>query len=87
MAEQQARFRVDDVSPVRAASRITVPVLLIHGAADADTPPAHSERVRAALKGPAELVLVPGGLHNQSLNAADAWARIDALIDSLSLSS
>jgi dipeptidyl aminopeptidase/acylaminoacyl peptidase len=40
---------VDDVSPVRAAARITVPVLLIHGAADVETPPAHSERVRAAL--------------------------------------
>jgi dipeptidyl aminopeptidase/acylaminoacyl peptidase len=35
---------VDDVSPVAAAAKITVPVLLIHGAADVDTPP----RIRSA---------------------------------------
>src|SRR4051812_8042874 len=81
LAERDGHFRVDEVSPVRAASRITVPVLLLHGAADDETPPAHSERVRAALKGPSELILVPGAHHNQSLNGEDVWARIDAWID------
>ena len=81
LAENQARFRVDDVSPVRAAARITVPVLLIHGAADVDTPPAHSERVRAALKSASELLLVPGAHHNQSLNGDGVWAKIDAWVD------
>ena len=60
---------------------ITVPVLLIHGAADIETPPAHSERVRAALGPSSELVLVPGAHHNESLNGAGIWARIDAWID------
>ena len=62
------------------ASRITVPVLLIHGGADTDTPPAHSARVQAALKGPSELILVPGPHHNESLNDEAIWTRIDEQI-------
>jgi pimeloyl-ACP methyl ester carboxylesterase len=81
LAEAEAAFRVDDVSPVRAASRITAPVLLIHGAADVDTPPAHSERVRAALRGPSELLLVPGAHHNESLNGAEIWKTIQNWIE------
>ena len=83
LAQSQARFRVDDVSPVRAAARIAIPVLLIHGAADADTPPAHSERVRAALKGPSQLILVPGAHHNESLSGRDIWMTIETWIDRL----
>jgi pimeloyl-ACP methyl ester carboxylesterase len=74
LAETQASFRVDDVSPVRA-------VLLIHGEADTDTPAAHSERVRAAMKGPSELILVPRAHHNQSLNGEEVWKRSEAWID------
>ena len=81
MAESQAHFRVDDVSPVRAATRIAIPVLLIHGAADTDTPPAHSERVRAALKGPSQLILVPGAHHNESLSNPEIWQKIENWID------
>jgi uncharacterized protein len=76
LAETQASFHVDEASPVRAAARITVPVLLIHGAADVETPPAHSERVRAALRGPSELMLVPGAGHNHSLNDERVWTKI-----------
>jgi len=81
LAEQLAHFRVDEVSPMRAAARIKAPVLLIHGAADVNTPPSHSERVRAALTSPSELLLVPGAGHNQSLNGAGVWNRIEAWID------
>jgi pimeloyl-ACP methyl ester carboxylesterase len=81
LAESQAHFRVDDVSPQRAAGRIAVPVLLIHGAADTDTPPAHSERVRAALKGPSQLILVPGAHHNESLSGREIWTIIESWID------
>jgi len=80
LAERQAAFQVDDVSPVHAAARITVPVLLIHGAEDRDTPPAHSERVRAALRGQSQLILVPGAHHNESLSAAEIWRQIDEWI-------
>ena len=80
LAEQQGRFQVDAVSPVAAASTLTQPVLLIHGAADIDTSPAHSQRVLAALAGPKRLILVPGAGHNGSLRG-DVWAEIDRWVD------
>jgi len=80
LAEQQGRFQVDDVSPVAAASAISQPVLLIHGAADTDTRPAHSQRVLAALAGPKRLILVPGAGHNQSLRG-DVWVEIEGWVD------
>jgi len=76
-AEADARFTVDDVSPVKAAEHITAPVLLIHGADDTDTPPSHSWRVFAALRGQKEIVVVPEARHNQSLNA-ETWRRVEA---------
>jgi uncharacterized protein len=80
LAEQQGRFRIDAVSPVVAASTLTQPVLLIHGAADLDTRPAHSERVLAALAGPKQLILVPGAGHNGSLRG-DVWTEIERWVD------
>jgi pimeloyl-ACP methyl ester carboxylesterase len=70
LAEERARFEVDAVSPRRAAASITIPVLLIHGAADIDTPPDHSRRILAALRGPRRLILVPNAHHNESLRGA-----------------
>lgn len=81
-AEHDAAFIVDDVSPVRAAAAITVPVFLIHGALDRDTRPAHSERVFAALRGPKQLLIVPDAGHNDSLRA-DVWQKIERWIDEL----
>jgi pimeloyl-ACP methyl ester carboxylesterase len=80
LAEQQAGFRVDAASPLAAAPRIKVPVLLIHGAADRETPPSHSQRVFDALTGPKRLFLVPGAGHNQSLRA-EVWTEIDRWIE------
>lgn len=80
LAEARGRFEVAAVSPVAAAARISVPVLLIHGALDRDTPPEHSKRVFDALRGPKRLVLVPGAGHNKSL-AGDVWREIEAWID------
>jgi alpha-beta hydrolase superfamily lysophospholipase len=77
LAESQAHFRVDAVSPVRAAAQLTIPVLLIHGASDTETPPDHSQRIFDALRGPKKLMLVPNAAHNQSLGGADVWAQID----------
>ena len=79
-AGREGRFDVDAVSPLDAARRITVPVLLLHGANDVDTPPAHSQRVFAALAGPKRLILVPGAAHNESLRGG-VWPEIDAWID------
>jgi uncharacterized protein len=79
LAEAEASFRADDVNPAAAAARIRVPVLVIHGADDRETPPAHSERITRALAGPKKLVLVPGAGHNDALTA-DAWRQIDTWV-------
>jgi pimeloyl-ACP methyl ester carboxylesterase len=76
LAEREAGMRVDDVSPEQAADRVAARVMLIHGAADTDTPPAHSQRVYARLRSDKRLLLVPGAHHNQSLNS-DTWAEIE----------
>lgn len=79
IAETEASFRADDDSPVAAASSIRIPVILVHGAKDGETPPAHSERIDRALAGPHQLVLVPGAHHNEALTPG-AWAAIDAWV-------
>jgi len=76
LAEQQGHFDVDAVSPMAAATKIAVPVLLIHGEADRETPPDHSRRVFAALHGPKRLVMVPGAQHNDSLRP-EIWDQIE----------
>jgi uncharacterized protein len=80
IAEQEGRFRMDAVAPVVAASVVTIPVLLIHGAEDVDTVPDHSRRILAALAGPKRLILVPGARHNESLSGA-VWVEIDKWLD------
>lgn len=80
IAEQRGEFRVDEVSPRAAAERLHLPVLLIHGAEDRDTPPAHSKRVHEALRGPKRLLLVEDAGHNASLSAPTTWDVIDEWI-------
>ena len=79
-AEQKGGFRIDDVSPVIAARSIRVPVLLVHGAEDQDTPPAHSKRLLEALRGPKQLILVKGAAHNESLNGG-VWKEIETWVE------
>src|SRR5258705_7359632 len=79
-AATEGHFDVEAVSPARAAARIHVPALLIHGEADIDTPPDHSRRIFAALNGPKRLILVPGGTHNSALRP-EVWREIDQWID------
>jgi uncharacterized protein len=79
-AQERGTFQVDVVSPVHAAAEITVPVLLVHGQADVNTPPAHSQRVYAALAGPKRLILVPGAGHNRSL-VPSVWTQIEHWLD------
>lgn len=76
-AEQDGNFVVDEVSPVKAAERITVPVLLVHGARDINTPAAHSERVFNALRGEKKLIIVPDSDHNNVL-IEPVWKQIVA---------
>lgn len=81
-AEHDGQFVVDDVSPLRAAATITVPVLIVHGALDHNTRPEHSERVFAALRGPKELLIVRDAGHNDALKS-DVWTRVERWIDAL----
>ena len=80
IAAQRGRFDVDAVSPAIAAAEIRIPVLLLHGAADVDTPPAHSQRVLAALAGPKRLMVVPGARHNEALGG-NAWGEIERWLE------
>jgi pimeloyl-ACP methyl ester carboxylesterase len=80
LAEEAGKFRVDDVSSAVAAARITVPTLVIHGDHDDETPPAHAQRIFAALRQPKRLILVPNGGHNHVLNG-DVWREIDSWLD------
>jgi pimeloyl-ACP methyl ester carboxylesterase len=80
-AEARARFRVDDVSPRRSASTLRVPVLLIHGGEDHETPPDHSERIYRELRGARRLLIVPGAGHNDVLGRTEAWTEIKAFLD------
>jgi pimeloyl-ACP methyl ester carboxylesterase len=80
IAENRGGFSVSQVSPVEAAQSIKAPVLLLHGAADRDTPPEHSRQVFAALPGPKRLIIVEGAGHNQSLSRHEIWSEIDQWI-------
>jgi pimeloyl-ACP methyl ester carboxylesterase len=66
------RYGVDltHASPDQAAPRLTIPVLLIHGAADANIPPEHSRRIQTASGGKLELWEVPSGGHTDALSRA-----------------
>ncbi len=83
LAEKRGSFQIAEVSPRRAAGRIHVPVLLIHGLEDHETPPAHSQRIYDALAGPRRLMLVPGAGHNDVLKGADVWREIDSWLAGL----
>jgi alpha-beta hydrolase superfamily lysophospholipase len=80
LAEHEANFRADDVSPLAAAAHITVPALIIHGARDRKTQPDHSQRIFEALRAPKELILVPNRGHRRPLTE-DVWREIDAWLD------
>ena len=80
LAAEQGHFDVDAVSPRMAAAQITAPVLVIHGSADTETHPEHSQRVFDALRGPKRLMIVPGAAHNGSLRS-EVWIAIESWID------
>ena len=82
IVEREAQFAVDDVSPIRVAPSIRVPVFLIHGEFDRDTPPAHSRRVLQALPQSKRLLIVPGAGHNDVFRA-DVWREIEGWIMAL----
>ena len=79
-AEREAHIRIDEISPAEAAQEITVPVLIIHGADDTDTPPAHSQRIFDSLTGSKRFILVPAAGHNESLQG-ESWSEIESWVN------
>ena len=61
------KFRLEQSSPLFLASRVTIPVLLIHGEADKTFPLHHAWRLRDGFPGgTAELFVAPGADHSSS---------------------
>lgn len=85
-AEALGRMEVDGADTVAAARRVLAPTLLLHGARDRFVPPAHARAIRAALAGPAALVLVPGAGHDDVLASGAAWREITAWLDAPEIS-
>jgi pimeloyl-ACP methyl ester carboxylesterase len=81
-AERDGQFVVDEVSPMRAAAAIGVPVLLVHGQQDQDTLPIHSSRVFDALRVPKRLITVEQAGHNDVLRA-EVWKEIARWLGSI----
>ena len=57
------RFHLEETSPVEAMKTCTVPVMLIHGAADDFVPPEMSQKIYDACQTTKKLVLVPNAGH------------------------
>ena len=58
-------FSINAVSPIKAANRIDVPVLFVHGMADTYVPTYMSEELYEVVKSPKMLYLVPNARHAQ----------------------
>jgi alpha-beta hydrolase superfamily lysophospholipase len=82
IADRESGARLEEASPLTAAQAIRCPVLLVHGTADTDTPPSHSERILAALHGKKQLVLEPGRAHHDPV-LASTWEIVDAWLESM----
>jgi alpha-beta hydrolase superfamily lysophospholipase len=68
-----AGFDPDDVSPQRAASRLTVPLLVVHGRLDRTVPYAQGKAVYDAARCPKRMITIPLAGHVSLLLGRDAW--------------
>jgi pimeloyl-ACP methyl ester carboxylesterase len=59
-----ADFDPDRAAPVRAVDQSAASILLIHGTADTQVPPRHSEMLAKAADGRAELLQIRGATHD-----------------------
>jgi pimeloyl-ACP methyl ester carboxylesterase len=76
------RFRLDKVSPVRLASKIDIPVLIIHGELDRSFPLDHAWRLRDSFPaGRAELFVGLEADHSSSSLTSEYPAAIKSFVD------
>jgi uncharacterized protein len=72
VAENEASFRADDVSPERAVAERPFPVLLICDGRDHTIPCRHAEAIFHAAIGPKQLWIVPEAQHTAAFGVAPA---------------
>ena len=60
-------YSFSEMRPIESLKENTIPILFIHGAEDRLILPEHSERMKEATKGYAELHLIPGADHAMSI--------------------
>lgn len=82
LAEKEGGFLIEEINPAEAARTVKVPVLLVHGAEDRETPACHAIRIFGKLSGPKQLILVPGAGHNKSLDGR-VWEEIESWVDAV----
>ncbi|HUU80341.1 MAG TPA: alpha/beta hydrolase [Acidobacteriota bacterium] len=76
------RFRLDNISPVRLAPKIDIPVLIVHGEKDENFPLHHAWRVRDSFPaGRAELFVAIGADHSSSSLTPQYPIAIKAFLD------
>ena len=78
----EGKFDLESISPIKAAARMTVPLLIVHGADDTNVPPAQSTKLHEALARagrPHEHVIYKDEGHNISdpKNVADLLTRLE----------
>ncbi|MBI4601497.1 MAG: alpha/beta fold hydrolase [Planctomycetes bacterium] len=65
-----------EVSPLEALARVSIPLLFLHGAEDRIIPPAMSEALHTACRGPKRLRIQPGAGHGGAAAASPhRWQR------------
>ncbi|MFP4052451.1 MAG: alpha/beta hydrolase [Phycisphaerae bacterium] len=72
-AGRLAGFDPGDVSPRRAAARLEVPLLVLHGRLDHTVPYAQGKAVYAAARCPKQMITVPLAGHVSLVAGRDAW--------------
>jgi pimeloyl-ACP methyl ester carboxylesterase len=76
------RFRMDKVSPIRLATKLDLPVLIIHGENDAPFPLHEARRLRDSFPaGRAEFFVAPGADHSGSSLTPQYPSAIQAFVD------
>ncbi len=85
LAESEGRFSVAEVAPLDAASRLHVPLLVVHGKRDGKVPTADGEAIFAAAPSKdKQLLLVDDTDHDQLLGRPETWAALDQFLDRVS---
>ncbi len=77
------RFRIDACDPIKAAGRLSIPVLLIHGRSDRHVRPDYARQLAEQMNGRCELWLVDRAVHSRCREVAGRQysTRIAAFLD------